>query len=350
MSNSTTEYTVNFQDISNVASDYNTEKQQEFNMDLSFTLTCLQLLNIREDLFQGPISDEFKKLTNTMVNFCKENQVYLDSLVVKEQKERQQADLEEWNPELVNGYVYIPTAHTAEDNYEDKGSEEEEVENQACQESKQQQSEPFNEEEWAIKHAIEWANQIKKNDIYRQKVFVQAESNFHAAEMLSMKRKTKTQSMFYYQQSAELYLKGAMLCKTENLVYCMSVGNLYHQHDLASITEAIQYTSPMTEVAEQLENIARARCDCRTLCIRTRYLSIDAIHTEEVVPPCYVFNDLHLATAKDCVLQIKKYCNAIHDNLKATRKPEKSEQPQKGEEQTYYIGQRIINAFISCFF
>ena len=119
----------------------------------------------------------------------------------------------EWNPELVNGYVYIPTAYTAEDNYEDKGSVEE-VENQACQESKQQQLKPFNEEEWAIKQA----DQIKKNDIYREKVFVQAESNFHAAEMLSMKRKTKTQSMFYYQQSAELYLKGAMLCKTEMLV------------------------------------------------------------------------------------------------------------------------------------
>ena len=65
MSYSTIQYPVNFNE-SDVDSDYNTEsseeqvgqeqapeEHQEFNMDLSFTLNCLQLLNFREDLFQG---------------------------------------------------------------------------------------------------------------------------------------------------------------------------------------------------------------------------------------------------------------------------------------------------------
>ena len=348
MSNSTTEYPVNFQDISDVDSDYNTEaseEQQELNMDLSFTLTCLQLLNTREDLFQGEIGDELKKLTNTVVNFYKENHVYLDNLVVEAQKERQRADFDDWNPELVDGYVYIPTAPLAQDN-----NEEEVVEHHACEELEQQEPEPFNEEEWAIEQANQWAKKIEENDIYREKLFVQAESNLNAADILSMELSTNTQSMFYYQQSAELYLKGAMLCKTEQLIYSTCPGSLYHKHALTYITEAIEYKSPMTEVAERLDDIARTGSDARSLCVRARYLSIDPTNTEEQ-PPCFVFNDLHLATARDCVLKIAKYCNAVHDNLRATRKSEEREQPQKGgEEQTKYIPQRIINAFISCFF
>ena len=163
-----------------------------------------------------------------------------------------------------------------------------------------------------------------------------------------MELSTNTQSMFYYQQSAELYLKGAMLCKTEQLVYSTSPGSLYHRHALTYITEAIEYRSPMTEVAQRLEDIARTGSDARSLCVRARYMSIDPTNTEEL-PPCFVFNDLHLATARDSVLKIAKYCNAIHENLKATRKSDECELYQKGDEKKKKF-QSFIKSFISCFF
>ena len=209
MSYSTIEYPVNFNE-SDVDSDYNTEsseeqagqeqapeEHQEFNMDFSFTMDCLQLLNIREDLFQGQIGDDFKELKNTMVNFCKENKVYLETLVEEEKMERQKADLEEWNPELVDGYVYIPIAPQTDVNCEER-VENQGPENQACQEY-EQEPEPFNEEEWAIQQANEWEIKIQENDIYRAKLFVQAKSNLNAANILSKKVSTNTQSMFYSQ-------------------------------------------------------------------------------------------------------------------------------------------------------
>ena len=87
----------------------------------------------------------------------------------------------------------------------------------------------------------------------------------------------------------------------------------------------------MTEVAGRLDDIARTGSDARSLCVRARYMSIDPTNTEEQ-PPCFVFNDLHLATARDSVLKIAKYCNGIHDNLKATCKSEDCELYQKGDE------------------
>ena len=43
----------------------------------------------------------------------KDNKVYLDNLVQQDQneeRERQRAEWREWNPELLEGYIYIPTA------------------------------------------------------------------------------------------------------------------------------------------------------------------------------------------------------------------------------------------------
>ena len=63
------------------------------------------------------------------------------------------------------------------------------------------------------------AQTIVENDIYRQKVFVQAESNRHAADILAMELSTNSQAIMHYQQSAESYLKGAMIkSKDEHLL------------------------------------------------------------------------------------------------------------------------------------
>ena len=187
------------------------------------------------------------------------------------------------------------------------------------------------------------------NDIYRQKTFNQADSNFNAAEILAENLSTNAQSMFYYQQAAELYIKGAYLCRDEYLTCNVSFGTLHHSHRLATIAHALTYNNDPAFQSEvsRFEAIGRLADDTRPLCVRARYLDIKP-HNYQEQEPCALFQDTDLETARACVKEIAAYCNTIHENLKATREGNE-ENLTEVDYESQSICQKIIN-FLNCMF
>ena len=196
--------------MSDMDSGFDTEESQEeevVNYDLTHTLICLQLLNVNEALFKGDKGDEFKQMTNQLVTYYRENQSYFDEIIVQEQNQQRENirnEWDDWNPEeLALALQKSNEVQVAE----------EEVSYVEEEEEKEDIVITLSEAEREQEKAKELKETIFINDIYRQKTFNQADSNFNAAEILAENLSTNAQSMFYYQQAAELYIKGAYLCE-----------------------------------------------------------------------------------------------------------------------------------------
>ena len=333
------------------------EDREEINYDLSHTLTCLELLNENEELFEGEKGDAFKQMTNEMVKFYKDNQDYFDDIIFKDQKEkreREQVEWNDWNPEELVPSV-LQNNEVDDEPYVDEQDEEGEEEPEfmvmevetVLVESDTERVERQQREEQAM------ADIIIANDMYRQKIYNQAESNENAADILAQHLESQSQAMFYYQQAAELYLKGALLCQNENVSHHVGFSSgprpLNHSHRLCDITNALTSgKKPEFQVeVSNFENIGRQPFDSRPLCIRARYLNIFPYNLQEQ-EPCTLFNDCDLEAARAGVKIIAAYCNEIHENLKSTRAmDEKIKVYEKEGEDSIF--QRMINLLICVF-
>ena len=312
-------------------------QEEEVNYDLTHTLICLQLLNVNEALFNGDKGEEFKQKTNQLVTYYRENQSYFDEIVVHEQnQERENARKEwnDWNPEeLALTFENNNEVHVAEEEVSYVEVEEEiEVIVIALSDAEREQEK-----------AKELEESIVINDIYRQKTFNQAESNFQAAEILAKNQSSNAQAIFYYQQAAELYIKGAYLCRNEYLTCNVSFGTLHHSHRLATIVHALTNDNDpaFQSLVRRFEAIGRLPNDTRPLCVRARYLDINPnIYQEQ--EPCAFYQESDVETARACVPEIAAYCKTIHENLKSTREGyEESLKDVHYEAES--ISQKIIN-------
>ena len=331
--------------------------REEINYDLSHTLTCLELLNENEELFEGEKGDAFKQMTNEMVKFYKDNQDYFDDIIFKDQKEkreREQVEWNDWNPEELVPSV-LQNNEVDDEPYVDEQDEEGEEEPEfmvmevetVLVESDTERVERQQREEQAM------ADIIIANDIYRQKIYNQAESNENAADILAQHLESQSQAMFYYQQAAELYLKGALLCQNENVSHHVGFSSgprpLNHSHRLCDITNALTSgVNPEFQVeVSNFENIGRQPFDSRPLCIRARYLNIFPYNLQEQ-EPCALFKDCDLEAARDGVKIIAAYCNEIHENLKSTRPMDENLKvdDKDGEDSIF---QSMINLLICVF-
>ena len=290
---------------------------QEFNFNLSHTLTCLQLVNEDKELFKGEKGEAFKQMSHQMVNFYQENKEYFDEIIVKDQNEKRERDRVEWNdwnPEdLVSTFQKTNELQVSE----------EEVSYQEEEEEKEYMVTIISEAEIAEREqakAKELEETIVINDIYRQKTFNQADSNFNAAEILAEHPESQSQAMFYYQQAAELYIKGAFLCRNENVTANVDYNTLHHSHKLATIAHALTLNNDIAFQSEvsSFENIGRQGDDKRPLCVRARYLDIKP-HNHQEQEPCALFQDSHLKAARAGVIEIATYCYNIHEKLISTR-------------------------------